>query len=117
MVPSDKMRSNGRRHKTQEVSPQQEEKSLYIEGGRALEPAAQGERGASLSGGIPNPPGGVPVPPAVPRTPGAAVWGLRNEESDGAKLTEGFRGGTITKLGRGASPGGREDRDGWGVPR
>ena len=50
---------------TQEVPPEHEKKLLSCEGGRAVEQAAQGGRGFSFPGDIQNPPGCVPVPPAL----------------------------------------------------
>ncbi|KAJ7407308.1 hypothetical protein BTVI_63555 [Pitangus sulphuratus] len=58
VVPSDRMRSNGHELKIKK-------EFLYIEGGSAREQAAQGCHGVSLSGDIKNPPGYIPVSPAL----------------------------------------------------
>ncbi|RMC11905.1 hypothetical protein DUI87_11032 [Hirundo rustica rustica] len=60
-VPSDKARSNGHQLK-QKVSPQHEEELPYTEGGRAV---TRLPSEVSLSGDVPNPPGQVPVSPAL----------------------------------------------------
>ncbi|RMC13894.1 hypothetical protein DUI87_08977 [Hirundo rustica rustica] len=49
----------------QKVPSPREEERLYVEGDRALDEAAQAGRGVSLSEEIPNPPGHVPVSPAL----------------------------------------------------
>ena len=50
---------------TQEVPAKHEEKLLSCEGARAGAQAAQGGCGVSFPGDIQNPPGRVPVPPAL----------------------------------------------------
>jgi len=65
VVASDRTRGNGHKLKHREVLSEHEEELLHSEGDGALEQAAQGGCGFSLSGDIQDPPGRSPVEPAV----------------------------------------------------
>lgn len=105
------MRSNVRKHKAQEISPQGEGE-LCTEGGRSLEQ-------------LPDRTWGVPLwrhPKSSWRcsrgtkTPRPAVWGPWNQGFDGAKLTKGFCRGTSPRWGEARVRLGW-DGDGDGVSR
>ena len=65
VVPSDRTKGQWAQTEAQEVLSEHEEELLPSEGDGALEQVAQGGCGVSFSGDIQDPPGQVPVQPAV----------------------------------------------------